>query len=328
MLHILNGDCAAGVLRQTDLPGEHCVWRESLMTGPAPADLSQKEWIETRAIHLATAYRPDAETCRNDLARQFAELEKFTDHSEVVLWFEYDLFCQLNLIYLLDWFSRRARGNTKLWLVCMEPRADGAKGLGELEPAEMAALYAGRVEITNEALGTALRAWAAYTSSDPRRLVDLLGDDLSALPFLKDAIVCHLRRFPFIENGLSYLERAVLEMTYGESKSFADLFREFGEKAPLYGMGDSQFWHEMRGLFEAGLITKTPAAEASIRSSYDVTIAITEAGHAAFRNDAKLAAYSQIDRWLGGVHLSGSNLWLWDDRVRKLVRHDARTSPS
>ena len=53
------------------------------------------------------------EKCESELREQEEALSRFSDHEEVVLWFEHDLFCQVQLIYLLDWFARRELGQTK-----------------------------------------------------------------------------------------------------------------------------------------------------------------------------------------------------------------------
>ena len=42
-------------------------------------------------------------------------IERAAREDEVVLWFEHDLFDQLNLIWLLDRFRQRRRAR---WIVC------------------------------------------------------------------------------------------------------------------------------------------------------------------------------------------------------------------
>src|SRR5690348_3540514 len=96
LFHIHNGESTAGTLRDFGFRGEHYAFQEVLMAGPAPGDLSPVEWIETRAQHLAEAYDLDFEESRNDLLKQEAVLKGFPKHDEIVLWFEHDLFCQIN----------------------------------------------------------------------------------------------------------------------------------------------------------------------------------------------------------------------------------------
>jgi hypothetical protein len=45
MLHIHNGDSAAGTFKEFGFPGEHKAFQE----GPTPGGLPREEWIEVRA---------------------------------------------------------------------------------------------------------------------------------------------------------------------------------------------------------------------------------------------------------------------------------------
>jgi hypothetical protein len=98
MLHILNGDSTAGILKQSGVQGELLSWREALMAGPTPQNLSLDQWIGVRAKHLAEAYQLAFEDCKKDLSTLYAGLQTFLQHDEVVLWFEHDLFCQIKMI--------------------------------------------------------------------------------------------------------------------------------------------------------------------------------------------------------------------------------------
>jgi hypothetical protein len=119
MLHIHNGDSAANTARQSAIPGEHIAFREALIAGPTPSDLKDAAWRKLRASHLAAAYDGDEQECEQELLRQEETMSGFAAHDEVVLWFEHDLFCQVHLVYLLDWFAARDLGGTRLSLICI-----------------------------------------------------------------------------------------------------------------------------------------------------------------------------------------------------------------
>ena len=72
MLHVLNGESTAQTLKQSGLAGEHLVWKEALIWGPTPGNLSLPEWCRLRADFLAGAISMDAQQCFEDLMQQEA----------------------------------------------------------------------------------------------------------------------------------------------------------------------------------------------------------------------------------------------------------------
>ena len=174
------------------------------MEGPTPGGLSPDEWVGVRVGFLANAYELKLENCEKDLRGQEAWLSRFAEHDETILWFEHDLFCQINLIYLLDWFSKQSMGKTSLSLICIGefPGVGDFRGLGQLTGEQLASLFDGRHDVTAPELRLAARAWSAYCLPDPGEITGLLEEDTSAMPFLRHALRLHLMRFPSVKNGL------------------------------------------------------------------------------------------------------------------------------
>ena len=318
MLHILNGETTEAILAQTAIRGDRFSFRDALIAGPAPA-VNGSEWRRLRAEHLANAYGVAVEKCEGELTRQQEVFESFSNHEEVVLWFEADLFCQANLLYVLDWCSHRER-SSKLALICIDgfPGRPDFRGLGELTPEELASLFAERVEVTSSQLELAVRAWQAYRSEDPRELEQLLQAGTSALPFLNGALRLQLTRFPSTRNGLNRMEKTVLELVSRGATCFVELFSQFVEAEPDYGLGDAQFWNVLQRLTQgaAPLLTNKNETPSMLESSFE----ITEAGRAVLSGAADKVTLNGIDEWLGGVHLLGhENIWRWDDTQKKLL---------
>src|SRR2546430_344512 len=250
MLHIHNGDSTAGTARKADLPDEHLAWQEALICGPTPRGLSDDDFWQLRARHLSDAYGVKAQDCEKELRQQQEILARFYDHEEVVLWFEHDLFCQVHLIYLLDWFAQRALGKTKLSLICIDnfPGIDDFRGLGQLNEEQLFALFPQRREINSAQLNLGSKAWQAYSSSDPSEIEGILAKDTTALPFLKSALFKHLARFPSVRGGLGRDASLCLELVADGQAEFKALFPEFGKREPLYGFGDAQVILELKRL--------------------------------------------------------------------------------
>ena len=325
MLHIHNGDSTAGTARKTTLPGEHLAWREALVCGPTPGGLHEDEFRRVRAVHLTSAYGATIEKCERELREQEETLARFSDHEEVVLWFEHDLFCQVQLIYLLDWFAQRELGNTKLSLICIGefPGIEDFRGLGQLNEAQLMSLFPRRCEVTEAQLDLGARAWTAYSSTNPTVIEHLISGNTAALPFLSIALAKHLQRFPSVRNGLGRVENVGLELIVDGQHEFESLFPSFGKREPEYGFGDAQVFLELKRLASAAkpVITMSNSAGAKDSAVLNASLQITEYGQAVLRGEDDFVHSNGIDLWLGGVHLDGDEAaWRWDESKSKLVR--------
>lgn len=326
MLHIHNGDSSANIARRASLPGEQFAFREALIEGPSPAaykDANDGGWL-VRARHLWSAYGLDLKECSEGLRAQEQKLTSFREHDEVVLWFEHDLFCQIHLIYLIDWFASREVGDTKLSLICIGEFSGREKfrGLGELTPEELASLFPVRKQITQEQLDLATAAWTAYCSDDPTNLQQLLETDCSSLPFVSKALGIHLQRFPSTRNGLGRIEDTALRLIDDGAISFSELFPRFVEVEALYGLGDAQLWLTLRRMHQVRNPMFTIRDDAPMEKEISATAVfeISSAGKAVLNAETDFVVLNGIENWLGGVHLSGrKRVWRWDEESETLV---------
>lgn len=328
MLHILNGGATETTLARTSIPGSRFSFRDALIEGPAPA-ITGSEWRRLRVEHLMAAYGVEIEKCESDFQRQDEVFDSFKRHEEVTLWFESDLFCQLNLLFILDWCARHDLGNTTLSLICIGefPGRPNFRGLGELDPDELASLFEQRVPVTQAVLILATQAWDAYRSKDPQKLEALVQSDNDDLPFLNSALKLHLARFPSVLNGLNRIENKALALIAAGAVSFGDLFPRFIESEADYGLGDSQFWNSLQRLTQGAsplLLNGHRERQKPITmpaNPFQETFAITEAGAAVISGAADQIELNGIDYWLGGVHLqTPANIWRWDETTEQLVR--------
>ncbi len=322
MLHIYNGDSTANTARSSTIPGEHFAFRESLITGPTPAGLAVDDWLHLRAGHLAEAYGGTQDEIERDLRRQEEILATYREHDEVVLWFEHDLFCQLHLISLLNWFSTRDLRKTKLTLVCVDkfPGIENFRGLGELNPIQLASLLDARHEITPAEFASAAAAWAAYCAPEPDQLEQFPHDNSSPLPFLVTALRAHLARFPSVQNGLGRIEQVLLTLVHQSHKEFTDLFSRFGEQQPIYGFGDSQVHLTLKSLSAGRVPLLTQHGYESGSHFSKSSFEITGAGLSVLQSEADFVQLNGIDGWLGGVRLAADDYWRWDETKQKIVR--------
>ena len=208
MLHITNGDCAVAVISQV-VQGTLLPWRDVLHEGPVRAGLSLEALSSERAAFIADAGWDDREKVMQGFRERDATFRRAGEHDEIVLWFEHDLYDQLQLIQVLDGLAD-LRGPT-ISLVCE------AEYLGTMAPERAAELFVLRNPVTRRHLQEARAAWAAFRAPEPRGLQDL---KTTSLPFLAAAIRRHLEEFPWTTDGRSRSERQILEGRTDEEPLF------------------------------------------------------------------------------------------------------------
>jgi hypothetical protein len=301
MLHVTNGTSVS--LADTGLGGEILTWEDVLHEGPVPGGLPLEELSRVRGKYLDAIW-PGAHAV-DHLASRDQRLSHFTEHEEVTLWFEHDLYDQLQLIQILDWFHGRSPG--RLTLICVD------EYLGPLTGSQLAAFWPNRRPVTAVELDLAADAWKAFRSADPTSIEDLLRRDTSALPFLAGALRRHLQQFPAVENGLSRTERQILELVDAGHRDLHALFRGDQRMEERIFMGDTSFELHLRGLCDC----RYPLlAEADRRYQ------LTPLGRDVAAARADHVRLNGINRWLGGVHLNGSEaLWRWSESQVRLVAH-------
>lgn len=309
MLHITNGSAVS--LADTGLGGEVLCWLDALHDGPVPAGLDLPALTRVRGAFLSATW-PDAHAA---LLRRDAALQSFASHDEVVLWFEHDLYDQLQLIQILDWFSQRDPAPAQISLICIGeyPGVEPFHGLGQLTGAQLAALWPHRHPVTAAEFALAADAWRAFRSPDPIAIESLLRRDLSALPFLAGALTRHLQEFPSVENGLGRIQRQILELVAGGASTMDALFPAQAEREERVFLGDTSFEIYLRGLAAC----RHPLLEESAGD-----YRLTPIGRDVLDGRADGVRLNGANRWLGGVHLDGAEvLWRWDERRHCLVAH-------
>ncbi len=327
MLHIVNGESTAGILKSCKIKGEIFSFKDTLINGPAPATLNPHEWRGVRVQHLTDTYGLKRSECEKEFLRQEAALASSVNHEEVVLWFEHDLFCHLNLLYLLDWFRQTDLKKTCLSLINIGefPGRKDFRGLGELNTEELASLFPKREKVTKSQLELGAKAWQAFRSPNPMGIELLLHSDTSESPFLATAFAAHLRRFPSTVNGLGQLERTALQLIADGCGKFAEMFPKFIAAEKTYGLGDSQVWATLVSLSDGPnpllTITNAPLERAvDPKTMKRAGFKLTKPGQSVLAGKDDFIKLNGMDQWLGGVHLEGKReMWRWHDPVGRLA---------
>jgi len=314
MLHITNGDSVVGTFRQVKFPGAYLSWLDVLHDGPVPQTATLSELSDVRAQALAGFGGGSYEKIRAGFAARDQTLENFRQHEEVVLWFEHDLFDQLQLIQLLDWFAQQELGKVKLALIQIDsyPGVKPFYGLGQLSGPQLARLFPTRNAVTSAHLAAAREAWQAFRASDPAALLECARQKFPAMPFLAAALQRFLEEYPWTSDGLSRTERQVLQAAAAGKRKKVEICQESCKQEDV-PWGDASVYLRMEWLASGG----KPALATAQKDEYS----ITDHGRQLLAGQADwITLRGGVDIWLGGVHLTGEQpQWRWDANTKTLV---------
>lgn len=318
MIHLINGDSTLGTLRETALPGDKFSIDDILMEGPIIDGLGTERAWNLRADYLERHFAIAKADYLSGYAKRDRLLNDALSSDEIVLWFEFDLFCQANLLYFMDWFAAHDLFRARLTWICPAsfPGREHFRGLGELHSHELESLFPTRSEVTIEQKRLARLGWAAYGSDDPRTIERFLQLDTTALPLLAPALRAHLERFPSTANGLGVAARKALEILAEGSIAFHHLFPRLSAQPEMFvqGIGDSQLRHELH------VLASGPSPLIHNNGDNGENIQLTPAGRDVVANRADAIQLNGIDAWYGGAHLTAQNHWRWDWQQSKLTR--------
>ena len=320
-LNITNGDSAVGTLDDAGTAGKTIAWRDVLHEGPVDSSLSLSDLSVIRAKFIAGGGWDEF----SHVSGSFQERDRIIQHldyfDEVVLWFEDDLYDQLQLIQLLDFFAGAA-GGKKLTLI----QVDGY--IPPLKVSQLKELDERRPAVTPEQLKLGQRAWRVFGAPEPTGVEAMLREETSALPYLANAFRRHLEEFPSTVNGLSRSEREALTAIDGGYSTPVKAFLEVARQQESIFLGDTVFYSYLERLSprQSPLVTWTDGKPvvspriADARQFVNGEMVVTPLGKEVLAGKRDWQAVNKEGRWLGGVEIPASpNCWRWDPAEKILV---------
>lgn len=316
ILNITNGDSAVNIMKQAGIHGTLLPWRDVLHDGPVPAGLSLEALSMVRAKFIADRGWGTLEAIEQGFIERDNALKSCGHYEKVILWFEHDLYDQLQLLQILDWYHRHRPIKPQLVMICVD------QYLGMLSPEQMAALSRYEQDVTEEQLELASKAWSAYRSATPEIWYQLLQTDTRALPYLAGAISRQLEEYPDCRNGLSRTAHQALNVIAQGEKRPGRVFGLYQQTEERKFMGDASFWVILHELLESSPpLLQLPQGKAlTLPTSPDQALTIMPAGEDVLAGNSNWLDSVNLDRWMGGVHLTSSNSWCWDPATASLSK--------
>ncbi|MES2777935.1 MAG: DUF1835 domain-containing protein [Bacteroidota bacterium] len=235
--NILNGDSLAYSFPDAKIEGEIIVVREGLIDGELSGDTLYNFW-QSRARHIGiteTEYN-------NSVVKEFEKIMNAPDNSDFNLWFEYDLFCQVNMWFVISiinslsikkkvfavFTSYLDKTNKQFW-----------NGFGPAKSDELNICYAARIPLSEADIHFGQELWNAYKNGNLEALTNLSKHQSSAFPYLQEVVKAHVDRFPKA-GAKGRPEKVIEDIIKNGSTDFHKVFEEFWNRESIYGFGDTQ----------------------------------------------------------------------------------------
>lgn len=327
-LIITNGDAAVLRLKAAGIEGQLLPWQDMLHDGPVPAVARLADVSDVRARFLSTALGQPVDALRADFARRDAQLEAHAAFEEVELWFEHDLYDQIQLIQIIDYFSSQPE-RSGLFLV------QAPHYLGVLDEPELRALAGTRRPLSSAQMETARQAFAAFRAATPEALAAFAAEPHDALPHLAPALRRLLAELPAPGSGLSLTEERILRHLARGPATAAQLLAVVSAMDEARFLADLPFFLRLDALAFApepliagvaapvsacGPLSFTPGEASAAEQAYAAReIRLTEAGGTALAGTFDHALENGVSRFLGGTRIGPAALWRYDRYAASLI---------
>ena len=235
------------------------------------------------------------------------------DGQQVVLWFEHDLYDQLQLVDALA-LAADAGGAPELIVVGSFPGKPAFRGLGELTADELETLWPSRRAATPGHAGRGGLGLGRLRQPDPSALAAVAsgGPPRAAVPRGPRCSGCS-RSCPRPGDGLSGTERRALQAIAAGAATPAAAFLAAQDLEAAPFLGDAWFFRALAGLgagaarlveTQAGDPLPPPPPLGDARAFARLPLRLTDAGERVLDGRDDRVALLGLDRWLGGTHLT------------------------
>jgi hypothetical protein len=326
---ILTSDSSgAGWLMQAGI-ADPVIWLDFRFIGgplPSPSDLATSLSTRSTKHDPALPHWLDNSGLRHEkLRRKGLGLIDLCQQCETVeLWIDPVPNAQLVLIWLLDYFRSHASTASKLSLV----QADVV--ISDKPPEDIAKWRPPAVKVLGNHFEMASLAWQAYRQPTPQHCFNLLGEDLSVLPQLRQTVLELLEELPLDATGLGATEMRMLELISAGNARPLDVFP--GHKTRNHRRV-FEYW-EIGALLDGLAHCPVPAVSGLDEGPFTLEmhddrnrharykrskLKFTALGKAILARTEDFSRHNPIHRWWGGTELTNDRLWRWDSANRALI---------
>lgn len=231
--HILNGDALKEQF-PVAISGEKIIARECLVDGDVKGN-NLAEFYETRAQFLSQHYGESEEDYFKKAVSEFERIQQIEEGASIHLWFEDDLFCQVNF-WFVSYLLSKSLSKYNVYLV--RPKVHNKYGFGGLNQSQLMECYEEKIPLTK--LNEIAMLWLKYQKEDSSGLLHSTESIADIYPFILPAVKAHIDRIPSKDNMGRPKASLLAIMNDLKTNEFGPVFQLFNERESIYGFGDLQ----------------------------------------------------------------------------------------
>ncbi|MGH1351106.1 MAG: DUF1835 domain-containing protein [Methyloligellaceae bacterium] len=320
-LILTNGDSAVSLLKDAGVEATIIPWRDMLHSGPVPHTDTEDELIRIRAHHLADGEVNTEQETLEGLQERNSYLDNNEQYEKIELWFEHDLYDQLQLVEIIAMLAKRVRlQNVTL--------VQALTYLGMQTPDTILKFKELAINVEPIMFERATRIWDAFRDEAPEALFEETQETTPGFPVLRQCIKRGLQELPG-PDGLSRTERHTLYSINRGVARTGMLFARVNNMEEAAFLGDWGFFSILSDLqcCDKPLVTGLSEAftprllQDDMRRKAFITseLQLTDLGRSVLEGVQDHSEHNKIDRWLGGTHITNDNLWRWNDEEEVLI---------
>ncbi len=236
VVHVLNGDALAQQLMGTYQP--FIVMRECLIEGPLYPECNNQFWKQ-RTDYFIQQFQTEEEIYKVRVIDELDRLFRCPPGTRFHLWFEFDLFCQLNMWFLVDCLVKNYENPVIYWT---RPIHRKWSGFGSMSLQDLSKAFDDKLKLKKEEQGLICNLWQNYLDQSMDYFSNLLKEDIPFLYDIDESIRALINLLP--GEGLNLpLRKLKTILQESHHPSFGEIFKRFSKELGVYGYGDLQVKH-------------------------------------------------------------------------------------
>lgn len=234
--HILNGDALKEHF-PAKLSGEIIVARECLVDGNINGH-TLDELFANRALFISQNFKDFSIADYHKKSRsEFLRMQQIPEDAIINLWFEDDLFCQVNLWFVLHLLKTNRK---KYQIHLVRPNTGNEYNFGNMNREDLVLAYENKISINSNEFNKLASLWTHYQNNELEKLIASATALKTNFPFLIPAIQAHSNRIPKNGNPGKPVQTLLEIVDELKTREFAPVFQAFCKREAIYGFGDEQ----------------------------------------------------------------------------------------